>query len=1039
MEIKPSTKNETYLDDPIRTARYTQYLSAFVAQTDEKEITANIISDFLEQIIEKVPKDKIEFLDIGCGSGEIPQSVISRLSRDTKILYYGIDNQEGNVKKANFNLESVAESTKVVTGDALNLTAKEIESFLSLNGKVDVLLISHFLYYTGRGQKHMDYLEKYCSLLGANSLGLLVHSDSESDMSSIREIINPNGILKRSQTREIEDSCRKLNLNLFNIPFSTSIKFPELTEDEWDSLIENVYDYDNPPNDNYKIVRNLLEFDIAPFENLTIEDRRKYITLVRERLQKQGNFLRRKVKLQILISREHELEFEKIIKNVVFAIKSKKNFFKKIYSSWLYSLESILEVDINDIIKNIWIKENKFIGYPEILELVIDNILNNFSQDISSKKKELFFNIIKEIQQFDENTLLSIEASKENFNLIRRYQKLQKTYKLLPNILVYRFFGDIMNMGGLNIAVTKPSEEINEHGISEEGYARADLIRRLMFLILQQEIKKINFINSSLSLEGGDEVGGFLITRSLTQTQINELIKGINDKISFILNYLGLGNIKHNKYPDNLEIMGSSLVCCACKIDDLEDLSIVQQQIERQIDIFKKEIGLNRSIKYNISRTSISTLEIDILDEKINFVFRENGINTSELFLNYAKKGFLDIDVSFLAFSEGLEITPWVITRAKADLIIANYQLNLKEQEIFNFLIEISSKDYISGIEKTENLLKAIIYKNKFLQDIKKTDNYYYLNQLKLLQEIFVLIQNDSFFISDEIEEFLNKLQSDIFIQKLLNCIDITKYKISFEEKLFFIDSLNRLAKIREHQNIKQLLLEKIVSGELEFFLKLNICKKNAFFVSFKQTNLTALNQIFQHNISNRIFEGLSNLVIESFRRDYENGLLKGYISFYNSSTGQYGTKNKIGIILEDTNEEELYDAIIRAHNSVIEKIKDLDLDKIISQDLKQIGIDFIFASKEIPIDEDFNARDFLIKVNNELVITQNKNLFYKRCTCIREFNRKYLRQDALFVEKVASFNFVSVRRNFPATCINFVDMIKRQSKEKQHDFRKIF
>ncbi|MGM0421703.1 MAG: hypothetical protein ACQEQL_01235 [Pseudomonadota bacterium] len=258
-----------------------------------------------------------------------------------------------------------------------------------------------------------------------------------------------------------------------------------------------------------------------------------------------------------------------------------------------FSLISMAEI------KSLWLEKGSFIPYPDILKSFVDqkakiegwpDLLTHIGLDISSK-----------IKRVDSSTgLAKPDHLPFNRSLIEEYLQFQKENPhQLEELQAVRIWGDITNMGGINIALSLEDEEQIDPDKSIQGIKRANKFIRLVTEVIKTRLNEIGSINSiNLYREGGDEIGGYLLLdKNHSFNDVKKAIEHINDDVEETSAALQLSNIVHRKAPEDPERMGGGFVCAAA-IANFKNPAKPQFELEQQVELKKTELAAARAVKY---------------------------------------------------------------------------------------------------------------------------------------------------------------------------------------------------------------------------------------------------------------------------------------------------------------------------------------------------------------------------------------------------------------------------------------------------------
>ncbi len=246
-------------------------------------------------------------------------------------------------------------------------------------------------------------------------------------------------------------------------------------------------------------------------------------------------------------------------------------------------------------IKNIWLEIGTFVPYPDVLEFYVEqkSTQENWPDDV----KVSAMDIASKIKRFDKSTgLQKPDYFVFNRQLIEEYISFQeKNNDVLEKLEAVRYWGDIVNMGGINIALSLDTDFAIDEDKSVQGIERANKFIRLVTEVIQLRLKEVEGVNNiSLYREGGDEIGGYLLTNERCDMEaLEKAVEQINEDVESIARQLQLSNIVHRKNPDRPECMGGGFVS-ACARADFVHLGRSQVRLEKEVEKKKKEMSQQR-------------------------------------------------------------------------------------------------------------------------------------------------------------------------------------------------------------------------------------------------------------------------------------------------------------------------------------------------------------------------------------------------------------------------------------------------------------
>jgi len=353
-------------------------------------------------------------------------------------------------------------------------------------------------------------------------------------------------------------------------------------------------------------------------------------------------------------------------------------------------------------IKSLWLEKGSFIPYPDILESFVDQkarteswpaLLASMGLDISSK-----------IKRVDASTgLAKPDHLSFNRSLIEEYLQFQKEKPdLLTELQAVRIWGDITNMGGINIALSLDDEEQIDQDKSIQGIKRANKFIRLVTEVIKTRLTEVGGINSiNLYREGGDEIGGYLLLdKNHSFNDIKKAIDHINEDVEEISAALQLSNIVHRKAPEDPQRMGGGFVC-ACAVANFRNPAKSQFEVEQQVESKKTGLAAARAEKNDgVMRRKIPKDVIHNITNIFYDIVREKQIDITEVF-----DAPLAIDKDAMAS----HAVPALARKNHVSEYLESFPHHETQEALFSGLLDAYNQNRETGIYNLEDVNKAVM------------------------------------------------------------------------------------------------------------------------------------------------------------------------------------------------------------------------------------------------------------------------------------------------------------------------------------------
>lgn len=301
--------------------RYPVNFQSFLQKTNEKKLTQQVINKFITNLAQAYPSyfaDNINMLDIGCGEGEFSSSMVATLSnaapKGTKaISFVGIDPQVNFVKNTHNLVSKLGAKTNVMVGDFMKDSLQHITAS-------NFIIASHSAYSFADIPK---FIEKVQSLLAKNGFAIFLHN-GDTPVNVFRKKFPK--ILKQPESsnivERIDGVLKDSGLFYTNLEFTPILKFPRLTDKEWDRLRSVTYadftaDYSDWKTETLQAKR-ILEFFIQdPLEAFTPEQRTTILDEFKKLLKELNYEIPQLNTVQIVAAKGSDKQLHEAIKKAV--------------------------------------------------------------------------------------------------------------------------------------------------------------------------------------------------------------------------------------------------------------------------------------------------------------------------------------------------------------------------------------------------------------------------------------------------------------------------------------------------------------------------------------------------------------------------------------------------------------------------------------------------------------------------------------------------------------------------------------------------
>lgn len=217
---------------------YNEAFKAFLAATNQKAQTADIVGRFLNQLQQRnketTNNNLIKVADIGCADGAACLGYIQSLHCNRDFEYMGIDINDKFLEDAQNKLsaEPLIKKASLINGDILldgleSIPAEQHHSF-------DVIFISHLAYYLQNADYSLQLMKNMSTLLNENGMAIFLHEDStyhfRSTYNSNYKNVNAPKMLRESA--EVLENQAQFN----EISFTSSLNFKKMSDEQWEAI-----------------------------------------------------------------------------------------------------------------------------------------------------------------------------------------------------------------------------------------------------------------------------------------------------------------------------------------------------------------------------------------------------------------------------------------------------------------------------------------------------------------------------------------------------------------------------------------------------------------------------------------------------------------------------------------------------------------------------------------------------------------------------------------------------------------------------------
>ncbi|MES2960757.1 MAG: adenosine deaminase [Pseudomonadota bacterium] len=285
---------------------YHHWMRTYGERTNEKEVLTHLVENLIDELgSHNQPITTV--LDVGCGDGILSKQIAAAAAKANPVEYLAIDSSNVAVKRATKVLETIPGVTaKVEEGDC----------FAKLPGtkKANLAIISHSAYFAG--EKMPQFVESVIDRLDHNGLAIFIHDGKTSDVKTMYRKYSA-GICDDKTSEKISEELTSLGVKYQTVHFVSSFRFPEVTEEIWQSIVESPSGPKLDESQDCKTVRNLLAFNAQrSLADFSPQELQEFIVDSKKMLAQQNNILYVDNICHIAISREHDLEFPNLVKEI---------------------------------------------------------------------------------------------------------------------------------------------------------------------------------------------------------------------------------------------------------------------------------------------------------------------------------------------------------------------------------------------------------------------------------------------------------------------------------------------------------------------------------------------------------------------------------------------------------------------------------------------------------------------------------------------------------------------------------------------------
>jgi len=309
--------------------RYPMNFGTFLRNTNEKELTLQVMNQLMNNILSRFPSyfsRGLKMFDVGCGNGQFSNAMVSLLGKilprgARDITFDGIDVQESFIKTTNELIRKQGAQVGAMVGDFRNDAVPS-----AAEHAYNFIMASHSAYVFSDMNV---FVEKIELMLAKDGIAVLLHN-GDTAINAFRKKFSH--ILKQSVTSNtvanIENALKKVGADYLLLDFKPIIKFPKLTNKEWKllravELADYAADYSAWKPQAFE-AKKLIEFFLQdPLESFTHEQRNNILAGFKELLVTYNYEIPLLNHVHIIIARNNSPEFKKALAEAVTMTKAK--------------------------------------------------------------------------------------------------------------------------------------------------------------------------------------------------------------------------------------------------------------------------------------------------------------------------------------------------------------------------------------------------------------------------------------------------------------------------------------------------------------------------------------------------------------------------------------------------------------------------------------------------------------------------------------------------------------------------------------------
>ncbi len=155
-----------------------EWFASFLRHTEQKKLTSKALAELItEYETQALITDGVKILDIGCGEGELSESVVNSFKKNWIDSYCGIDSDADFLSQLNEKFKDKAFQTRLLKKDCFDMDYKEL-------GKYNFILASNILYYC---KDIPSYFSSVLPNLDDQGMLVFIHENSTSTPKAMRK------------------------------------------------------------------------------------------------------------------------------------------------------------------------------------------------------------------------------------------------------------------------------------------------------------------------------------------------------------------------------------------------------------------------------------------------------------------------------------------------------------------------------------------------------------------------------------------------------------------------------------------------------------------------------------------------------------------------------------------------------------------------------------------------------------------------------------------------------------------------------------